>query len=74
MVKLLLTQAKLACLFKAHLLTMMEDFNFENSKGNNIQAYLVLLRLALLHIADVAFLQVKGKTLHQQKDYDSLKA
>ena len=53
---------------------MMEDFNFENSKGNNIQAYLVLLRLALLHIADVAFLQVKGKTLHQQKDYDSLKA
>lgn len=46
---------------------MMEDFNFENSKGNKIQAYLVLLRLALLHSADAAFVTNKGKTLHHQR-------
>lgn len=37
-------------------------------------AYLVLLRFASLCFADTAFLQIEGKTLHQQKDYDPLKA
>lgn len=30
------------------------------------------IALYLLHFTDVAFLQSEGKTLHQQKDYDSL--
>ena len=32
--------------------------------------HLVLLLFALLHFTDVCFLQIEGKTLHQQKDYD----
>lgn len=37
------------------------------------QAYFILLRFALLHFTGVAFfLQIKGKTLYQQKDYNSL--
>lgn len=40
-----------------------------------MQAYLVLLCLALLHFTDIAlffFLQIEGKSPHQLKDYDSL--
>ena len=37
-----------------------------------IQAYLILLCFTLLHFTDVVFLQIEGKTLHQQKDYNSL--
>lgn len=39
-----------------------------------IKAYLVLLRFASLCLEDTAFLQIVGKTFHQQKDYDLLKA
>lgn len=37
----------------------------------NIQAYLVFLLFALLSFTDVVFLQVEGKTVHQQKDYQT---
>ena len=39
-----------------------------------MKAHLILLHFALLPFADIAlFLQIEGKTLHQQKDYNLLK-
>lgn len=37
-----------------------------------IQTYLISLCFALLRPADIAFLQIEGKTLPQQKDCDLL--
>lgn len=34
--------------------------------------YLTLLLCALLSFLDIAFLQIEGKALHQQKDYNLL--
>lgn len=43
-------------------------------ESERLQAYVTLLSFALVHFADIAFHQHWGKTHHQQKDYDSLKA
>ena len=51
-------------LFKNYLATFLITFK--------IEAQLVLLHFTLLCLTGVAFLQIEGKTLHQQNQYDSL--
>lgn len=39
-------------------------------KGVNIQTYFILPHFALLSFTDVVFLQMEGKILYEQKDYN----